>query len=150
MPVKQYEPFFDDTHEYQYGQSVGVASTLFYDPMGRVVATLHPNHTYEKVVFDPWRQETWDANDTTPDPSDPAHYQPDPADDTDVGACFRRIDRADYLPTWYELRTDTSNAEKEWSDKARRDAESDAAKKASIHRSTPTTAYMDSLRQDVP
>ena len=37
---------------------------LFYDPVGRVVATLHPNHTYEKVVFDPWRQVTWDVNDT--------------------------------------------------------------------------------------
>ena len=28
------------------------------------VATLHPNHTWEKVVFDPWRQQTWDVNDT--------------------------------------------------------------------------------------
>ena len=23
-----------------------------------------PNHTYEKVVFDPWHQDTWDVNDT--------------------------------------------------------------------------------------
>ena len=28
------------------------------------VATLHPNHTYEKVEFDPWHQDTWDASDT--------------------------------------------------------------------------------------
>ena len=43
---------------------VGVSPILFYDPIERVVATLHPNHTYEKVVFDPWRQVTWDVNDT--------------------------------------------------------------------------------------
>ena len=35
-----------------------------YDPAERVVATLHPNHTYEKVVFDPWQQTTYDVNDT--------------------------------------------------------------------------------------
>ena len=44
---------------------------LFYDPLERVVATLHPNHTYEKVVFDPWQQATWDVNDTVPSGCDP-------------------------------------------------------------------------------
>ena len=42
----------------------GVSPVLFYDPVERVVATLHPNHTYEKVVFDPWQQTTYDVNDT--------------------------------------------------------------------------------------
>ena len=37
---------------------------LFYDPLDRVVAILHPNHTYEKVCFDPWQQTTHDVNDT--------------------------------------------------------------------------------------
>ena len=32
---------------------IGVSPILFYDPVERVVATLHPNHTWEKVVFDP-------------------------------------------------------------------------------------------------
>ena len=44
--------------------TVGVSPVLFYDPVERVVATLHPNHTYEKVVFDPWQQTTYDVNDT--------------------------------------------------------------------------------------
>ena len=44
--------------------SVGVSPVLFYDPAERVIATLHPNHTYEKVVFDPWQQTTYDVNDT--------------------------------------------------------------------------------------
>ena len=49
-----------------------MSPVLCYDPVGRVVATLHPNHTGTKVVFDPWRQETWDVNDTvlTADPGD--------------------------------------------------------------------------------
>ena len=32
--------------------------------MERVVATLHPNRTFEKVVFDAWRQMSFDVNDT--------------------------------------------------------------------------------------
>ena len=43
---------------------MGVSPILFYDPVEHVVATLHPNNTYEKVVFDPWQQVTWDVNDT--------------------------------------------------------------------------------------
>ena len=42
---------------------------LFYDPVERVVATLHPNHTWEKVVFDPWKQATYDVNDTVLKPT---------------------------------------------------------------------------------
>ncbi len=63
-PVRQYEPFFSASHAFEFANIVGVSSILFYDPVERVVATLHPNHTYEKVVFDPWRQESWDVNDT--------------------------------------------------------------------------------------
>ena len=63
-PVRQYEPFFTATHEFEFGVRVGVSSVLFYDPVERVVATLQPNHTWEKVVFDPWRQTSYDVNDT--------------------------------------------------------------------------------------
>ena len=57
-----------------------------------------PITRWEKVVFDPWRQETWDVNDTVL-----------------VGRSRERCRRAaissrgcrtrDYLPTWYALRT---------------------------------------------
>ncbi len=63
-PVRKYEPFFTATHDFEYGAAIGVSSTLFYDPIGRVVATLHPDHSWEKVTFDPWRQCSWDGNDT--------------------------------------------------------------------------------------
>ena len=63
-PVRRYEPFFSATHRFEFARTEGVSPVLLYDPVGRVVATLHPDHTWEKVVFDAWRQESWDA--TTP------------------------------------------------------------------------------------
>ena len=64
-------------------------------PLERVVATLHPNNTFEKVVFDPWRQTTYDVNDTVTF---------DPKTDPDVGDFFGALPDADYLPTWYQQR----------------------------------------------
>ena len=60
-PIRQYEPYFSATHLYEEEREMtdtGVSPVLFYDPVERVVATLHPNHTYEKGVFDPWQQTT--------------------------------------------------------------------------------------------
>jgi len=81
-PVRQYEPFFDDTHAFKFAAIHGVSPVLFYDPAERVIATLHPNHTYEKEVFDPWQQTTWDVNDTCA----PRNQQTgDPRTDPDIG-----------------------------------------------------------------
>src|ERR671937_1350117 len=89
-PVRQYEPFFTDTHRFEFDVKIGVSPVLFYDPVERVVATLHPNHTWEKVVFDPWRLETWDVNDTV---------KLDPQADEDVQGFFLRLPESEYLPT---------------------------------------------------
>ena len=40
--VRQFEPFFSATHRFESDVRVGVSPILFYDPVGRVVATLHP------------------------------------------------------------------------------------------------------------
>ena len=125
-PVRRYEPFFDDTHDFKFGMAVGVSPTLFYDPVGRVVATLHPDQSWEKIVFDPWRQVSWDANDTV--------LIANPSGDADVGQFFQRIPMSDYLPTWYRQHSTSAVP-----------AEVDAATKASIHAATPTTAQFDSL-----
>jgi hypothetical protein len=37
-PAKKYEPFFDDTYEFRFGEKVGVSPILFYDPIEGVVA----------------------------------------------------------------------------------------------------------------
>src|SRR5262249_9755973 len=63
--VPQYEPFFTDTHRFEFDVRIGVSPVLFYDPAGRMVARLQPDHTWTKTVFGPWRQESFDANDTT-------------------------------------------------------------------------------------
>jgi RHS repeat-associated protein len=127
-PVRQYEPFFSQLalgHQFEFGLQVGVSPILFYDPVDRVVATAHPNHTYEKIVFDPWHQDTWDVNDTV--------LQSNPSTDSDVGEFFQRIPTTDYLPTWYTQRATKGGPEQ------------DAAGKAAAHANTPTVTYFDTL-----
>jgi RHS repeat-associated protein len=135
-PVRQYEPFFstlpDKRHQFEFARIEGVSPVLFYDPVERVVTTLHPNHTYEKVVFDPWRQTTWDVNDTV---------KLDPSTDDDVKGFFvdeqgnERIPKNEYSPTWYKQRIGGANGAEEKS----------AAEKAEKHANTPTVAHFDSL-----
>ncbi|WP_409071735.1 SpvB/TcaC N-terminal domain-containing protein [Burkholderia ubonensis] len=139
-PVRQYEPFFTDTHRFEFDVKIGVSPVLFYDPVERVVATLHPNHTWEKVVFDPWRQETWDVNDTV--------LIADPKTDADVGDFFGRLPGADYLPTWRALRTDAAHAAAfaaRYPDAADRTNETRAAEQTRVHAATPIAAHADSL-----
>jgi RHS repeat-associated protein len=128
-PVREYEPFFSATPDFGI-EKWGVSNTLFYDPVLRVVATLHPNNTYEKVVFDPWKQITFDVNDTVTF---------DPRTDEDVGEYFRRLPDSDYLPTWYRQRIDGAEGPHE------RTAAIQAAKDAD----TPTVAHFDSLGRTV-
>jgi RHS repeat-associated protein len=130
-PVKQYEPFFSPTHGYESEPGLvecGVTPILFYDPLGRVVATLHPNKTYEKVVFDPWQQTTWDVNDTLTETT-----RENPTEDKDVGTYFKVLNAEEYLPTWYTRYSNGSAVER------------DAAKKAVDHAGTPSVAHLDTL-----
>jgi RHS repeat-associated protein len=133
-PVKQYEPFFSSTHLYEEEREMtdtGVSPILFYDPVERVVATLHPNHTWEKVVFKPWEQVTYDVNDTVLNADDST----DPKSDKDVKRFFSRLPDKDYLPTWYEQRIALPANH----------PERVAAEKAAVHRQTPTVAHLETL-----
>lgn len=126
-PVRQYEPFFSQLaqgHQFEFGAQFGVSSILGYDPVDRVVVTVHPNHTYQKVVFDPWHQDSWDVNDTV---------KLDPAADPDVGGFFQLLPAGDYSPTWYTQNSGGTPLQQ------------DAANKASAHANTPNTAYFDTL-----
>lgn len=125
-PVRQFEPFFSATHAFEFDLRVGVSPILFYDPLQRVVGTLHPNHTWQKVVFDPWRQESWDVNDT---------LLINPADDVDIGSHFRRLHKDTYLPTWHDTRSGGAMGVQEQA----------AAQKTEAHANTPAVAHMDSL-----
>ncbi len=133
-PVRQYEPFFSATQDFEFEAIAGVSPILFYDPVGRVVATLHPDQSWEKVVFDPWHQETSDGNDTV---LIPGSSSPDPSKDTDVGIYFQRIPQADYLPTWYTQNINGTASQQ------------DAAQKAATCSATPSLAYFDSLGRTI-
>lgn len=139
QPVRRFEPFFSATHRFEFDLRIGVSPVLVYDPPGRVVATLHPNHAWEKAVFDAWHQETWDVNDTV---------TADPTDDPDVGGYLRRLPVPDVLPTWYALRTDPAYIaafEAQYPDPARREAQRQASAKAARHAGTPATVHLDVL-----
>jgi RHS repeat-associated protein len=129
-PVRQYEPFFSQLpgngHQFEFGNQMGVSPIAIYDPVQRIVATLNANHTYQKSVFDPWHQDTWDVNDTV---------AIDPAADPDVGGYFQRLAAATYSPTWFAQRA--GGALGPW--------EQAAATKASAHAGTPTIACFDGL-----
>ncbi len=65
-PVRKYEPYFSPTPDYEVVFH-GVTDVLTYDPLGRVIRTLHPNGSYTRVEFDAWKQITWDENDSVGD-----------------------------------------------------------------------------------
>jgi YD repeat-containing protein len=69
-PVKQYEPFFSSTSEYEDDEQLfewGVSPLLRYDPLGRKTRVDHPDGTFEEGRFDAWKQQSWDRCDTVLD-----------------------------------------------------------------------------------
>jgi RHS repeat-associated protein len=104
-PVKQYEPYFSTTHEYEDEKvlrEIGVTPVLNYDPVGRNIRTLFANGTFAKVEFTPWWQKVFDANDTvkqsqwyadrgSPDPA----AQPEPLNDPERRAAWLAAKHAD-------------------------------------------------------
>lgn len=130
-PVRQYEPFFSQLpmkgHQFEFGMQLGVSDIVMYDPPGRIVAVLHPNQTYQKMVFDSWYQASWDANDTV--------LVDDPATDADVGGYLGLLPNVDFSPTWYTQRIAGNLGAQE----------QDAAVKAAAHANTPGISYFDTL-----
>ena len=122
--VRQYESFFTTTHHFEIDARHGLSSTVMFDPLGRGIARLHPDHSYEKTVFDPWHVERWDVNDTS---------LSDPAADPDVSAQIRRLSEDEYHPTWLEVRSSGQLGSRE-----RRASEHTAR-----HAGTPTATFSD-------
>lgn len=132
QPVRQFEPFFTATPAFESDRKAGVSLVMFYDSLGRVVASYHPNDTYSKTMFDPWGQASWDVNDTV---------RLDPRTDPDVDrlmAAYLAILPPDQ-GTWYTQRaTGGLGAD-----------EQDAAAKTALHAATPALAYHDPLARAV-
>lgn len=137
-PVRQYEPSFSATHHYEFGVIIGVSPVLFYDPTERVIATLHPNHTYEKVVFDPWQRTTYDVNDTC---AARERQTGDPRTDPDIGGYVAEYFKAppnnptQPWQTWHAQRISGGLGVDE----------QHAAQRAAENADTPTTVHLDPL-----
>ena len=130
-PVRKYEPFFTATPEFEFARAVGVSAVLFYDPVERVVATLHPDASYDKTTFDPWQQGTWDGGDTV---------LLDPREDPDVAGYLGRYlgglsEQPGGWATWYERRIGDALGQ----------AEQRAAEQAALYAGTPTRSWLDTL-----
>jgi RHS repeat-associated protein len=66
LPIKQYQPFFSSTDAFEAEEGFsGVTPILTYDALGRVIRVDLPDGNVRRVEFDPWRQVTYDENDTT-------------------------------------------------------------------------------------
>ncbi|MFT3921020.1 MAG: toxin TcdB middle/C-terminal domain-containing protein [Myxococcales bacterium] len=67
LPVKQYEPFFSSTREFEDEAELvqwGVTPIMFYDAAGRLIRTVLPHGGVGRVVFTPWEQVVYDEHDT--------------------------------------------------------------------------------------
>lgn len=124
--VRQYEPFFDSSHHFKDEKLEGVSKLNFYDPLGRVVGTLFPDHSWIKTAFEPWRSRMYDRNDTA--------GQSDPRNDDDVGGHFARLDTTEFLPSWRDIKLAGTELD-----------EKEAARKVLVHDGTETTVHFDSL-----
>ncbi|HST64337.1 MAG TPA: SpvB/TcaC N-terminal domain-containing protein [Mycobacteriales bacterium] len=125
-PVRTFEPFFTGTHRFEADVRAGVSRVLFYDPLDRVVATLHPDDTWEKTTFDPWRQDGWDRNDTV---------LADPRTDPDAGGYVRAYLAEHGWHSWHDRRIGGALGP----------AAREAARRTAAHAATPGTTWRDSL-----
>ncbi len=131
LPVRKYEPFFTPTPGFEFARAIGVSPVLFYDPVGRVVATLRPDDSYDKTLFEPWHVDTWDGNDTV---------LLDPRNDPDVAAYAGRYlaalsEQPGGWATWYEQRIGGALGP----------AAQRAAEQTVPHADTPARAWLDTL-----
>ncbi|MEV4704429.1 SpvB/TcaC N-terminal domain-containing protein [Actinoplanes sp. NPDC049316] len=137
LPVRRYEPFFSATHLYEPEPDLtdtGVSPQLFYDPVDRIVAVLHPDHTYEKVVHSPWSRADHDRNDCVA----PRGAQTgDPRTDPDVSGHVRGYFEGQGAgwETWLVRRAGGALGADE----------TEAAQRAALHAGTPVTAHLDPL-----
>jgi hypothetical protein len=133
-PVRQYEAYFTGTHTFERGRFDGVATILFYDPADRVVVTLKPDRTYEKIVFEAWMERAFDGNDTaTPRGSETGDPRTDPDIGPIVAAYFSGVPAT--WQTWYQQRITGALGV----------AAQEAARRTEVHSNTPATSHLDVL-----
>jgi RHS repeat-associated protein len=124
-PVRSYEHFFSRSHEFEAGNLHGLATTRLYDPLRRTIAGLHPDHSYEKVRFGPWRIERWDRNDTSTRTA---------MADPDASALAHLLPVDEVLPSWAQRLHDSADP-----------VDGQIADDTAVHADTPIVTYLDAL-----
>jgi RHS repeat-associated protein len=69
--VKVYEPYFSVSWKFEDQKDLvesGVSPLFYYDAPGRLVKTKYPDGTLSRVLFDGWKQASYDQNDELLDP----------------------------------------------------------------------------------
>ena len=127
LPVKQYEPFFSDTWDFETDAAMtGVTPELHYDPLGRLVRVDLPDGTQRLIQHSPWRTRSWDGADSLP-----------------AGGSGNAWYDAPASANAWELPGGPSLTAAE---RSQLQAAVAAAKGASLaHRDTPTVGHLDSL-----
>jgi RHS repeat-associated protein len=91
LAVKQYEPYFSATHEYESEAALvqtGVTAVTRFDPVGRAVRVDYPDGTFARTESGPWAtvshgpgdtvlDSAWYAERGSPDPAGPEPADPE-------------------------------------------------------------------------
>ncbi|KAI1505998.1 65kDa B protein-domain-containing protein [Biscogniauxia marginata] len=130
QPILKFRPCLTSSHLYRSRTNTDnplpPAITSIYDPLGRLVATLQPDHTWQTTTISPWKTVHRDAGDNV--------LVDDMVTDSGVGVYIAAtLSPQSYLQSWYSART-TSTASP---------AEKAAAEKAKVHNDTPDITHLD-------
>lgn len=129
-PVRQFEPFFSDTHRFESDPRVGVSAFRFYDPLSRPIGVLNPDRTWQKSRIGPWTSTMWDGGDT---------ILMDPLADPVLGDHVARLAPDSYRPGWHAARAGGAMGPHEQA----------AARAAELAAGTPLRSHADSLGRPV-
>ena len=66
-PVREYDPYFSPTADFEPDGALGTPRRIGYDALGRAVREDEPDGTYAHTVYGPWAVHRFDANDTVAD-----------------------------------------------------------------------------------
>lgn len=129
-PVRQFEPFFTDTHRFEFDARHGVSPIQFYDAMSRSIGTLQPDQCWSRSDLGPWASAVWDPGDT---------ILLDPLTDPTLGDHFARLPHTIFRPGWHAARIDGDLGK----------AEAEAARDAELAAATPMRVHSDALGRAV-
>ncbi|KAK3295311.1 uncharacterized protein B0H64DRAFT_474300 [Chaetomium fimeti] len=122
--LRTFQPFFVSSPSFISPKRLVAANatTSFYDPLGRNVGHLYPDHTWSKTVITPWAVAEHDVGSTV--------LCADPQDDLDIGLYFSRIKSSRFLPSWHETAKKNGDASTQL-----------AATKSEVYQDSPTVTH---------